>query len=346
MLKKSALLLVALLFAGMLVWGVWQGQGEHSGVSSASLEDSVPALGERNDIGFAALRPLARAQGLDPARVALGRRLFSDTRLSRDGTIACVSCHRFDLAGADGLPRSFGVGRAEGNINAPSVFNSDLNFVQFWDGRAATLEEQAAGPVHNPVEMASSWAEVVVRLNADSELRDAFVAAYPDGVTAKNIAQALASFERALRTPGAAFDRYLGGEARALSPLAQEGYEKFRDFGCISCHQGVLLGGNMFQKFGVMGDYFAARPLTQADLGRYNVTGREEDRHVFKVPSLRNVAQTAPYFHDASAATLAEAIVVMGRFQLGRELAEEDVRAIGAFLESLSGQLEEGVVTP
>lgn len=340
--KTIALYLAAIVLGSSLVW--WVANGRDDG--QMATEEVRFALRQSADIGFSALRPLTRQDGLDAAQVALGRQLFSDTRLSKDGSIACVSCHRFEQGGADGLPRSFGVGGAEGVINTPSVFNSDLNFVQFWDGRAGSLEEQVAGPLHNPLEMASSWAEVLPRLQADAALRDAFAAAYPAGITAETVAHAMASFERSLRTPGAPFDRYLAGDASALSALAQEGYEKFRDFGCISCHQGVLLGGNMFQKFGVMGDYFASRKLQPADLGRYNVTGREEDKHVFKVPSLRNVALTAPYFHDGSAAVLTEAIGVMGRFQLGRELASEDVGAIAAFLESLTGRLPESVEAP
>lgn len=342
MMKKAAIYSTALGLAFALVWWVLPERDENQ----TAADETLFAPRETAEISFAALRPLLRQEGLDPAQVALGRQLFADTRLSRDGSFACVSCHRFDLGGADGLPRSFGVGGAEGTINTPTVFNSGLNFVQFWDGRAATLEEQVAGPVHNPVEMATSWAEVIPRLNADEALRAAFAAAYPEGLTATTVAHAVASFERSLRTLNAPFDRYLGGDVAALSPLALEGYEKFSDFGCISCHQGVLLGGNMFQKFGVMGDYFAGRPLTQADLGRYNVTGREEDRHVFKVPGLRNVALTAPYFHDASARTLPEAIAIMGRMQLGRELASQDVRAIEVFLESLTGRLPESAVTP
>lgn len=291
------------------------------------------------DDSMQALRPLPELPPLRPERVALGARLFVDTRLSADYSLACISCHRFDLGGADGLPVSVGILGREGGINAPSVFNSGLNFVQFWDGRALTLQEQAAGPIHNPLEMGASWSLVIERLGADESMRQAFRQAYPDGLTAANIADALASFEQSLLTLDSPFDRYLRGDEEALDELARAGYQRFRDFGCVSCHQGVLLGGNMFQKFGVLGDYFADRPLTAADLGRYNVTGREEDRHVFKVPGLRNVALTAPYFHDGSAPTLEVAVAIMGRYQLGRDLAAEDVKAIVAFLNSLTGRI-------
>ena len=312
----------------------WLFRPEHD--AALFLPSAAPG---RFDDAMQALRPLPELPPLQPQRVALGGRLFADTRLSVDDSVACISCHRFDLGGADGLPVSIGIFGREGGINAPSVFNSSLNFVQFWDGRALTLQEQAAGPIHNPLEMGASWSLVIDRLNADESMRAAFRLAYADGLTAANIADAIASFEQSLLTPDAPFDRYLRGDETALDELARTGYQRFRDFGCISCHQGVLLGGNMFQKFGVLGDYFADRPLTEADLGRYHVTAREEDRHVFKVPGLRNVALTAPYFHDASAPTLEVAVAIMGRYQLGRDLAAEDVKAIVAFLESLTGRI-------
>jgi cytochrome c peroxidase len=285
-----------------------------------------------------AVAPLPPAPELPAAKVALGERLFRDPRLSRDDSIACASCHDLQRGGTDRSKVSAGVGGKLGGINAPTVFNSGFGFVQFWDGRAATLEEQAAGPVHNPLEMDSNWQQVLPKLHADGDYPDAFARLYPDGITAANIADAIATFERSLVTPDARFDRYLRGERAALSPREIEGYRLFRKLGCTSCHQGALLGGNMYQKFGVMRDYFADRVPTPADLGRYNVTQRAEDRHVFKVPSLRNVALTAPYFHDASAATLEQAVVVMARHQLGREIEPHDVAAIVAFLRTLTGQ--------
>jgi len=317
-----------------VVLAAWLFRPDHD--DSLFLPSALPGS---FDDAMQALRPLPELPPLRPERVALGARLFADTRLSADYSVACISCHRFDLGGADGLPVSVGILGREGGINAPSVFNSSLNFVQFWDGRALTLQEQAAGPIHNPLEMGASWSLVIERLGADETMREAFRLAYPDGLTAANIADAIASFEQSLLTPDSPFDRYLRGDEAALDELARTGYQRFRDFGCISCHQGVLLGGNMFQKFGVLGDYFADRTPTEADLGRYNVTGREEDRHVFKVPGLRNVALTAPYFHDGSAPTLEMAVAIMGRYQLGRDLAAEDVKAIVAFLNSLTGRI-------
>lgn len=329
---RNLSLALAIVFAVLLVaWLFYPEQDE-----SLLLQSTSP---RSFDSAMHALRPLPPPPALRPERVALGARLFSDTRLSVDDSHACISCHRFDLGGADGRPVSIGILGRKGGINAPSVFNSGLNFVQFWDGRALTLQEQVAGPLHNPVEMGASWPLVIERLNDDENMRKAFAVAYSDGVTAANIADAIATFEQSLHTLDSPFDRFLRGDTSALDDLALTGYQRFRDLGCISCHQGALLGGNMFQKFGVLGDYFAGRTPTTADLGRYNVTGREEDRHVFKVPGLRNVALTAPYFHDGSATTLESAVDIMGRYQLGRDLAQDDVKAIVAFLHSLTGQI-------
>lgn len=286
--------------------------------------------------------PLAPIQGLDPGRVALGERLFHDARLSADFSLACGSCHNLAQGGVDGRKVSLGVKGAQGGINAPTVLNSGYGMAQFWDGRATTLEEQAAGPIHNPVEMGSNWAEVLGRLQQDADLVASFNKLYPDGLTAENVVDAIATFERSLVTVNSRFDRYLRGEKQILTPLEIDGYRRFQELGCTSCHQGVLLGSNMYQKFGVLRDYFAGKKITPADLGRYNVTQREEDKHVFKVPTLRNIAQTAPYFHDGSADTLDQAVTVMARYQLGRDLSAQDVEAIVAFLKTLSGELPAG----
>jgi cytochrome c peroxidase len=326
-------LLLALALIATIVWWLapWGGPAEQQKMLAdsqvaASLDTVEP------------IQPLPAPPNLPPERVALGERLFRDKRFSADNSLACISCHDLTQGGDDGKRVSLGIGGALGGINAPTVFNSGLSFVQFWDGRAASLEEQAAGPIHNPQELGSSWAEVLARLSLDAEIVAAFKVAYSDGLSAKNIADAIASFERTLLTRNSRFDRYLQGNRSALTAQELEGYQRFRELGCTSCHQGALLGGNMYQKFGVLGDYFAGRPSSQADLGRYNVTGRAEDKHVFKVPSLRNIALTAPYFHDGSVGSLAEAVIIMGRYQLGRELAEPDVQALVAFLQSLTGE--------
>lgn len=304
----------------------------------------------RNDAGrpaaasvveSSALRPLPTVLDLDPRRVALGRSLFHDTRLSADDTISCASCHDLAHGGVDGFRTSIGIDGAVGPINAPTVFNSGLNFRQFWDGRAETLEAQVDGPTHAPAEMGSSWPEILGKLARDDDYPGRFGAIYADGITAANVRDAIATFERSLVTPNAPFDRFLRGDSSAMSEPARDGYRMFVEYGCASCHQGANVGGNMFQRFGVMGDYFADRGgETDVDLGRYRVTHDERDRHVFRVPSLRNVARTAPYFHDGTADTLPDAVRVMALYQLGRELDDSEIAALVAFLESLTGELD------
>lgn len=285
------------------------------------------------------IKPIPTENKLDPAKVALGDRLFHDKRLSRDNSMSCASCHDLGRGGVDGTPFSVGIGGAKGGINAPTVYNAALNFRQFWDGRAASLEEQAAGPVHNPIEMGSNWDEVLAKLGKDADLVAQFRKAYPDGLKPKNIQDAIAVFERSLVTPNARFDKYLRGDRNALTAEELRGYQLFKSYGCVACHQGVNVGGNMFQTFGVMGDYFGKRGNPQpADLGRFNVTKVESDKHVFKVPSLRNVALTAPYFHDGSAQTLQDAVDVMFKYQLGRPAAPQDKELIVKFLNTLTGE--------
>lgn len=285
--------------------------------------------------------PLPQEIRLDIRRVTLGRRLFHEPRLSVDNTVACANCHVLDHGGADSTPHSHGVGGREGGINAPTVFNSGYNFRQFWDGRAATLEAQIDGPIRNPLEMASDWPQVIAKLQADREYRHAFAEIYPDGMTADNIKDAIATFERSLSTPNSRFDRFLRGERDVLSGEELAGYALFKEIGCISCHQGVNVGGNLYEKMGVMEEYFGRRGnVTAADLGRYVLTGVEEQRFEFKVPSLRNVALTAPYFHDGSAATLEEAVRLMAKHQLGLTLSPERQRLIAGFLRTLTGEYQ------
>lgn len=289
--------------------------------------------------------PAAHELGLDPRKVALGKRIFQDVRLSQDDTLACAGCHRLTHAGDDGLTVAVGIQGRLGSLNSPTVFNSGFNFRQFWDGRSGTLEEQAQGPIHNPVEMASNWQEVLAKLGQDAAYVNAFKAIWPAGMTAETLSSALAEFQRSLTTPDSAFDRYLRGETAALDDQARRGWDLFRNLGCIACHQGVNLGGNMYASLGVMGDYFADRgkPVAKEDLGRFNVTGREADRHVFKVPTLRNVARTAPYFHDGSLPNLEKAVEAMARYQLGIRLSSQDSQDLIAFLTSLDGRRPESL---
>lgn len=282
------------------------------------------------------MQRLPAAPTVSAPLVALGRKLFFDARLSFNGTISCASCHDLANGGDDGRPRSKGADGNLGAVNAPTVFNASLNFVLFWDGRARTLEEQIDGPVTH-AEMRDTWPNVVSKLRGSADYVKAFEPLFEDGITADNIRTAIATFERTLITPGSPFDRWLEGDGQALSQAEKEGYETFKLVGCVACHQGRNVGGNMFQRFGVLGDYFADRGhVTEADYGRFNVTGNEADRFVFRVPSLRNVGLTAPYFHDGSAETLSRAVEVMAKYQLGRTLTEKQASSIVAFLRSLT----------
>jgi len=325
MATKSALFSLVLLAMGCL----WL----------AGRPTRPPTVHARLHVGGRELvAPLQAAQVEDPAQVELGRRLFRETKLSGLQTVSCQSCHNLETGGVDHLPRSIGDRGNAGDINAPTVYNAFLNSSLFWDGRAKTLEEQAAAPIVNPKEMNATWSQVLLRLNGDPSYQSAFQEAFQAPASRERVVSALANYERTLVTLNAPFDQYLRGHHQAMSPEAIRGYEKFRSYGCISCHQGVNIGGNMFQKFGVMGDYFQERgKVTVSDWGRFNVTHKEEDRYVFRVPSLRNVAVTGPYFHDGSAADLPQAIRVMGRYQLGRNLNPVEVRELEAFLGSLTG---------
>lgn len=330
--RNRTLIVAILALAAITILIVVLARAQQSPAAvAAAVNSPVP-------VARTALLPLNKALPVDPEKALLGERLFFDKRLSRDNSLACVDCHDLNRGGTDRQPVSIGVDGQRGTINAPTVFNAALNFAQFWDGRASSLEEQTAGPVHNPVEMATNWQQVTEKLETDAHYREAFARLYPGGLSALSIVDAIASFERTLLTPNSRLDQFLEGDEKALTQTERNGYRKFLDYGCASCHQGVALGGNMYQRFGVMRDYFKNRIDSPADLGRFRVTGREEDRHVFKVPSLRNIALTAPYFHDASATTLEEAVAIMGRYQLGRELDSEDVKCLSAFLRSLTGE--------
>lgn len=273
-----------------------------------------------------------------PDRVELGRKLFFDPILSNDGTLACNSCHDIPNGGSDNLPFSKHREQAPG-VNTPTVLNVGQLYWLHWAGAYARLEDQIDTPLTSPKVLASTWDDALARLRAERKYSRGFAAAYPDGLTEANVRDAIASFERTLVTPNSPFDRHLRGEQGALMPQALEGYQLFKDLGCISCHQGMGIGGNMFQRFGVMKDYFAGTTGPAAELSRFAVTGLEKDRYVFRVASLRNVALTAPYFHDGSAPTLEEAVSVMAEYQLGRELSPDQVEAIVAFLRSLTGEI-------
>jgi cytochrome c peroxidase len=313
--------------------------------SSASLLQDpaigTPALSQFDDRLPRAdepIQPIPFPADLAPQKVELGKRLFYEPRLSRNNRIACSNCHDLDTGGTDRAARSIGIDGAVGTVNTPTVFNAALNFKQFWDGRADSLEEQIDGPIHNPIEMGSSWAEITAKLQEDLQYRRAFAALYPNGLTSAAIKDALATFERSLLTPDSRFDQFLRGNSEALTENERTGYRLFKQYGCVVCHQGANVGGNMFQKFGILGDYFADRGhRTAADHGRQNLSGHEAHRHIFKVPSLRLAALTPPYFHDGSIGTLDEAVRIMAQYQLGRSLAAHEIASIVAFLNTLPG---------
>lgn len=285
------------------------------------------------------IQPVRPAEGLDPGKVELGRRLFSNPMLSRDNSISCASCHDLTQGGTNHVVYSAGVGGELNDVNTLGLFNSARNFRLFWDGRAESLEQAIDISVTEPKMLAADWTEVVRRLNTDPAYVAAFDNIYPDGITKHNIIDALVTFDRSLVTPDSRFDRYLMGDKNAITVDEKRGYELFKSYGCISCHQGMNVGGNMFETFGVMADYFGDRGnVTKADRGRFNITGDKRDMHKFRVPSLRNVALTSPYFHDGTETTLEGAINDMATYQLGRKLSSEEVNDIVKFLKTLTGK--------
>ena len=289
------------------------------------------------------VRPIALAVDVDERKAKLGFMLYHDARLSVDNTVSCASCHDLSTAGVDNKQYSEGVQGQKGGVNAPTTFNALYNFVQFWDGRAETLADQAAGPPLNPVEMASqSFDEIIAKLSADKALTKEFLEVYPDGWSQENITNAIEEFERTLITPNSPFDKYLRGDNAAITAEAKRGYELFKEYNCATCHVGVNLGGESYELMGLREHYFAARDMemTEEDNGRFKQTQLERDRHRFKVPGLRNVALTWPYYHDGTRATLEEAVRDMGRYQSGVMLTDAETSDIVAFLNSLTGEYQ------
>ncbi|KPC52633.1 cytochrome-c peroxidase [Amantichitinum ursilacus] len=300
-----------------------------------------PALRKQAQTLF---KPIIATPNPDPTgRIALGKMLFFDARLSRSGTQSCSSCHNLARAGVDNTPVSLGHRWTKGTRNSPTVLNATYHSKQFWDGRAVTLEDQAKGPITNPVEMAlADPATAVRRLNSIPGYPPLFAKAFPDSkspLSYDNIASAIASFERTLVTPSR-FDQYLTSNPAALTDTEQTGLRRFMETGCIACHSGVALGGTQFMKFGLAkGPYWKYTGSKGRDHGVAEVSKKAADTDLFKVPGLRNVAQTAPYFHDGSVWSLRDAIRIMGETQLGTTLTATDLDTIEAFLTSLNGEV-------
>lgn len=280
------------------------------------------------------IEPIAPAVVKNPALVDLGAKLYFDPRLSRSGFISCNSCHNLSMGGSDNLKTSIGHNWQKGPINAPTVLNSAMNVAQFWDGRAATLKAQAGGPIANPGEMAFTHELAVEVLSTIPGYVTEFQKAFGSRVIdIDRVTEAIAAFEETLVTPNARFDKWLRGDGRAITLEEQAGYELFKSSGCTVCHNGPAAGGASFRKMGVVEPYRTDNPAE----GRSAVTGKDADRFNFKVPTLRNVELTYPYFHDGAADTLAESVEVMGRIQLGRRYTADETAKIVAFLKTLTG---------
>ena len=298
--------------------------------------------GHKSERSKEPIKPIQISFDQDRVKVELGKKLFFEPRLSKSGWITCNSCHNLSTGGADNLPTSIGHKWFFGPINSPTVLNAKFNLAQFWDGRAKDLKEQAKGPIANPIEMGSSHDLAVSVLQSIPEYVQWFSEVYgevygDEEINIDNVADAIAAFEETLTTPNSKFDYWLKGFDEYISESEGEGYALFKAKGCIACHNGVGVGGNSYQKFGM------AKPYDKDThtLGRYNVTKNEKDKYVFKVPLLRNIELTAPYFHDASTWSLNEAVNIMAEYQLGLSLTDDETNKIVAFLKTLTGDQPE-----
>ncbi|SEL34385.1 cytochrome-c peroxidase [Nitrosovibrio tenuis] len=284
------------------------------------------------------IQPIEAHKPKNENMVELGKMLFFDPRLSKSGFISCNSCHNLSMGGSDNLPTSIGHKWHQGPISAPTVLNSSLNLAQFWDGRAKDLKDQAGGPIANPGEMGFSHALAVDVLRSIPEYRARFKQAFgSDQIDIGKVTDAIAAFEETLVTPDSRFDKWLKGDKTALTQTELEGYKLFKESGCASCHNGPAVGGASYQKMGVHEPYKTASKVE----GRFSVTGKDADRFMFKVPTLRNVELTYPYFHDGAAPTLEDAVNTMGRLQLGRKFTKDENAKIVAFLKTLTGKQPE-----
>ncbi|QBG34803.1 cytochrome-c peroxidase [Litorilituus sediminis] len=281
------------------------------------------------------IKVIEPATGLNTAMVELGKNLWFDPRLSKSNAISCNSCHNLATGGVDNLPSSIGHQWTIGPINSPTVLNAEYNFVQFWNGRAKDLKAQASGPIDNPKEMAFTHQLAVETVASIPAYQTMFTKAFGSkDISIDKVAQAIAEFEKTLRTPNANFDLWLKGDDKALTAKQKAGYQLFKDIGCIACHSGPAVGGQMYQKMGLVKPYKTNNP----DTGRAAITNNPSDKHFFKVPTLRNVELTYPYFHDGAIWSLQEAVEIMADVQLGRTLSKDESAKIVAFLQSLTGE--------
>ncbi|MCA9598676.1 MAG: cytochrome-c peroxidase [Myxococcales bacterium] len=345
---RQNLLILSVCGAALLAACKEEKKPEPAATTSAAAAPSAapaPAQLSPSDVSAFGALPKEMTSEKNPItepKVELGRMLYYDARFSKNQDISCNSCHDLEKFGVDGKPVSEGHKGQKGGRNGPTVYNAAGQFVQFWDGRAADVEEQAKGPVTNPVEMAMpADKDVLAVINSIPEYVDAFKKAFPDDKTAvsfDNFGKAIGAFERKLVTPSR-WDKFIGGDASALTDEEKRGAKLFMDTGCTTCHAGPYVGGQMYQKAGLVKPW-----PNQKDQGRFEVTKNDSDKMMFKVPVLRNIAKTGPYFHDASATTLEQAVTIMADHQLGKRLEEAQVKDIVAFLNALTGDVPSDLI--
>jgi cytochrome c peroxidase len=342
---KKALLILPIL--AVIAWGCSQSPQKSTDKVTSDAAKFADLL-EQAKANFSPLP--ANADNPDnpvtPEKVLLGQTLYFEKRMSKDGNISCNSCHNLNTYGVDNQPTSPGDGGVRGDRNSPTVLNAAFHFTQFWDGRAKDVEEQAGGPILNPIEMSMPDQEFVInRLGTIKGYQALFAAAFPGEpkpINYGNIQKAIAAFERKLITPSR-FDEYLAGNENALTDQEKQGLQTFMDVGCTACHSGTVLGGSMYQKFGLAGNYWDFTHSSKVDNGRFLVTKNESDKFLFKVPSLRNIEKTHPFFHDGSINDLNEAVKVIAKLQLNKDLTEQEVQDIVTFLKSLTGKVPEAL---
>lgn len=336
---KNLLIIFAIISVAML--GCTQSP-QKGATKAAGDEAQFPGLLDNARTLFSPLQGVANnpENPITPEKVLLGQTLYFEKRMSKEGTISCNSCHNLDTYGVDNQPTSLGDGGERGGRNSPTVLNAAFHFTQFWDGRAKDVEEQAGGPILNPIEMSMPDQEFVIkRLQGIKGYQELFAKAFPgekDPINYGNIQKSIAAFERELITPSR-FDEYLKGNETALTNAEKQGLQTFINTGCTACHNGAVLGGNMYQKFGLMGNYWDFTKSAKIDNGRFLVTKNDADKYMFKVPSLRNIEKTHPFFHDGSVTSLDETVKIIAKLQLNKDLTPQEVQEIVTFLKTLTG---------
>jgi cytochrome c peroxidase len=345
---KNVLLILGIV--AVTIWGCTQSPQKSTGKAPTDASKYAGLL-DRAKSTFNPLPAVAENPDnpITTEKVALGQTLYFENRLSKDGNISCNSCHNLNTYGVDNKSTSPGDGGIFGGRNSPTVLNAAFHFSQFWDGRAKDVEEQAGGPILNPIEMSMPDQEFVIkRLGEIKGYQVLFAAAYPgekQPINYGNIQKAIATFERKLITPSR-FDEYLAGNENALTDQEKQGLQTFMDAGCTACHSGAVLGGTMYQKFGLAGNYWDFTKSRKVDNGRFLVTKNEADKFLFKVPSLRNIEKTHPFFHDGSVTDLKEAVKIIAKLQLNKDLTDQEVHDIVTFMRSLTGTVPKELATP